>query len=127
MIRRFLLYFVGVLIGLFLIRAFFGDREYRFPYMPNERVLFHIQENPIEWTDRAECQWDFIGGDSLLLATFIADGEVDFENSKIRKVEQKTYVVKHQEKDFWLVFEDRDSLTIILGLEGGRALEEACD
>jgi len=126
MLRRFLLYFVGVAIGLIAVIFFFGDRSYRFPYMPNDRVLFHFQEHPMEWSERADCQWKGLQGDSVLLHGFLYEGDVDFGRSQVRKVEYRTYVVKHRDDDLWMILEDRDTLAIVMGLEG-KGLDESCD
>jgi len=127
MIRRFLFYFLGVLIGLMAVLFFFGDREYRFPYLPNERVLFHLQEHPIAWSEMAECQWKLIDGDSLLLEEFLWDGDVDFGMSEQRRDDVKTYVVKHENRELWMVFQDLDTSSVILSLEGKRIISSDCD
>jgi hypothetical protein len=126
MIRRFIFYFVGVALGLIAVIFFFGDRSYRFPYMPNDRVLFHLQEHPMVWSDKASCQWEILEGDSLLMDGFLWKGDVDFGRSKVRNVEFRTYVVQHSEKELWMMVEDRDTLSVVLGFEGMN-LETACD
>ena len=84
-LRRFLFYFIGVSLGVALSYAFFSDRPYTFNYFPNQRVLSHLRNGSLSFTDTAFLKFKKIDIDTIHLVDLLTSGKVNFSNSDKNK------------------------------------------
>ena len=89
-LRRFFFYFVGVSLGVALSYAFFSDRNYTFNYFPNQRVLSHLRNGSLSFTDTAFLKFKKLDIDTIHITDLLINGKVNF--SKSNKSKKHYYV-----------------------------------
>lgn len=98
-IRRLGYYLIGLSIGLIFL-AFFLRRKtdetgVEFCYLPNCRVLKELRAAPLTYAPTIR---ELMGAgrlDSLKIAAFLTEGNVDFDASDTRATPCKIYFIQH--------------------------------
>lgn len=115
-----------MVLGIGLVYALFGQRtDISCNYFPNARVLSHLRQSAVEFTDSASCEIECAELDSTAMAGFWLYGDVDFRASDPRREPYGRYVIEHRTEDWVMHVENRDTLTLILNFEGARF--DQCD
>ena len=84
--KRFRYYFIGVVLGSFVVYFMFGNRtDLRCDYLPNARVLKNLRSKELKYSPVAACQKDCLQLDSLDIKQLFAAGAVSFKDSEPRK------------------------------------------
>jgi len=109
--KRLRLYLTGFLMGSLLVVFFFNDRlSVLTSWLPNNRVLFQIENTLTGTTDRAKCQMDCFQVDTVMINYAFEEGDVQFGMSETH-ADPKVYVVDSRYRDrlIRLSFETADS------------------
>ena len=100
-IRRFSLYFVGILLGTFVTFIFFGNRDISCSYFPNSRVLKNINAKHIVYKQNVKNSLVDLNIDIPYIRTMLKEGDINFNESntmldscKIYQIEYKKYAIK---------------------------------
>ena len=111
--QRLARYLIGVGIGLVLVYAFFGSRDW-LGWTPGNRVLELLQHSQLEVSSPAVCQLKCTGLNEAGITWMIQDGKVLFGESRTRE-QPLLYVLRdpHDER-IKMTFETRDSLAILV-------------
>ncbi len=93
-LRRLGWYLVGLSIGLVFL-LFILDRKtdgegVDFCYLPNCRVLKDLRSKPLSFDENLPQQYR----DTLMVQSFLTDGDVDFKRSDTKSEPCKTYFVE---------------------------------
>ncbi|WP_420399528.1 DUF4258 domain-containing protein [Flagellimonas sp.] len=92
-LRRLGWYLVGLSIGIvflvFFLKKKSGENGIDFCYFPNCRVLKDMRSKPLSFGDQVPEQFR----DTLLIQSFLQDGDIDFGNSDTKSEPCKTYTV----------------------------------
>ncbi len=116
--RRLLVYFVGVVLGVFAVMFLFGDRtDIQCTYFPNDRVLYDLRGKELNLTPEIESEMQALQLDTNDINTMLISAKVDFEKSKPKKKGCKTYwldLKKGTEKPFAAEWKNCDSSATIL-------------
>lgn len=91
--QRLLRYLIGVMIGLLIVYALFGDRNWT-GWTPGNRVLKELREGSLHKSERAQCQMDCLGISDAAVKTMLTTGKVSFSESNARST-PRVYVVKN--------------------------------
>lgn len=117
--RRLRLYLTGFFLGSLLVVFFFNDRlSVLTSWLPNNRVLFRIENTYSGSTDLAKCQMDCYQIDSAMVNYSFEEGDVDFGLSETRATPQ-VYVVetRYEDRLIRLSFETADSTAVLKVVE----------
>ncbi len=129
MLRRFKLFFFGVLLGCIVVAWAFGDKMSLFTsWMPNERVLVRLQQTEMKQTQKAHCLMECLGIERKHIDSLKKNGDIDFKNSETQK-KPLTYIVNHTDSllgNFQLVFAAADSTSTIINASVEMS-EKNCD
>lgn len=91
-------YLVGLSIGLiflvFILKKKTGEGGLDFCYLPNCRVLKDMRSKPITFNESLPEAYR----DTLLIQSFLKDGDVDFGKSDTKSEPCKTYYISHEYK-----------------------------
>ncbi|AEM72117.1 hypothetical protein Murru_3096 [Allomuricauda ruestringensis DSM 13258] len=95
-LKRLGWYLVGLSIGLiflvFILKKKSGEEGLDFCYFPNCRVLKDMRSKPLTFSESLPEQYR----DSLLIQSFLEDGDVDFGKSDTKSEPCKTYFISHE-------------------------------
>jgi len=96
-LRRLGWYLIGVSIGLvfliFILNKKTGGKGIDFCYFPNCRVLKDMRAKPMSFGENLPQQYR----DTLLVRSFLTDGDIDFQRSETKTKPCKTYFVEKSE------------------------------
>ncbi len=83
--QRFSWYALGLGLGTLLVIFFFSGRDFQCTYLPNNRVLVDLHDQPVRHVETAaEDLWQQrCAGDSAFLEAFLIRGEIDFSRAKV--------------------------------------------
>ena len=118
-LRRLGWYLVGLSIGIvflvFFLKKKSGENGIEFCYFPNCRVLKDMRSKPIVFSEEFNQEKD-----TLLIKTFLNDGDIDFGNSDTKSEPCKTYLINHAVKNKELVLNAQNCTDkiVILSLKG---------
>ena len=119
MLRRILLYLVGVGLGIVASMFFFGDRDLDFSYLPNARTVKHLRNQNFSISEKAMCQLNCLGLNASSLEKVFKDGDldVDFTTSDVDGM-CRTYRIEVEKQSYTsFTVDDCDSLSNILSLD----------
>ncbi|WP_431123566.1 DUF4258 domain-containing protein [Flagellimonas flava] len=92
-LRRLGWYLVGLSIGIvflvFFLKKKSGENGIDFCYFPNCRVLKDMRSKPLSFGEQVPVQFR----DTILIQSFLKDGDIDFGNSDTKSEPCKTYKV----------------------------------
>ena len=95
-LKRLGWYLVGLSIGLiflvFILKKKSGEEGLDFCYLPNCRVLKDMRSKPLVFSESLPEQYQ----DTLLIQSFLKDGNVDFGKSNTKSEPCKTYFISHE-------------------------------
>jgi len=97
-LKRLGWYLVGLSIGLiflvFFLKKKSGEEGFDFCYLPNCRVLKDMRSKPLVFSESLPEQYQ----DTLMVQSFLKDGNVDFGKSDTKSEPCKTYYISHEYK-----------------------------
>ncbi|MEM9361556.1 MAG: DUF4258 domain-containing protein [Bacteroidota bacterium] len=108
-------YLVGLSIGIVFLVFFFkkksDETNTQFCYFPNCRVLKDMRSKPLIFGDNLEKRFR----DTLLVQSFLHDGDIDFRKSDTKSEPCKTYVVenKRNQENIQLLFKNCSNQVIV--------------
>jgi len=126
--RRLRLYLTGFLLGSILVVFFFRDRlSVLTSWLPNNRVLFRIENTLSETSELALCQMSCYELDTNMLTFAFDEGDVQFGMSETHS-DPKIYVIdtRYQDRLVRLFFETADSSAFLSKVQLPFETEE-CD
>ena len=104
-VRRLGWYLVGLSIGIVFLVFFFKKKSdetgTEFCYFPNCRVLKDMRSKTLVFGDDLPEKYR----DTLLIRTFLTDGDIDFGKSDTKSEPCKTYYIQHTVDSIELVME----------------------
>ncbi len=99
-LKRLGFYLIGLSIGLIFLVIFLKNKSEEtgtsFCYFPNCRVLKELRSKPQGFTPEFKQLWYNGTIDSLGIAHFLNDGDIDFRNSDTKSEPCKTYRIQGQ-------------------------------
>jgi hypothetical protein len=111
--QRLVRYLIGVLIGLLLVYAFFGTRDWT-GWTPENRVRELFVNSEIRITDKARCELKCCGRSIGHVVNAIATGDVLFSESET-KGDPLFYVVQSSfDKEIKFTFQTKDSIATLV-------------
>ena len=83
--QRVAWYAVGLGLGTALAIFFFADRDFQCTYLPNNRVLVDLHDQPIRYVGPAAVDpWQkACAGDSAMLKAFLMRGQINFSKAQV--------------------------------------------
>src|SRR6056297_369926 len=95
-LKRLGWYLVGLSIGLvflvFFLKKKSGEEGIDFCYFPNCRVLKDMRSKPLTFSESLPEQYR----DTVMIQSFLKDGDVDFGKSDTKSKPCKTYFISHE-------------------------------
>ena len=102
-LKRLGFYLVGLSIGIVFLTLFLKKKTEEtgteFCYFPNCRTLKDIRSKPISYSDEIKRLMEEKKLDTLDIAYFLREGEVDFGKSETKSKPCKTYFIEGLVKD----------------------------
>jgi hypothetical protein len=97
-LKRLGFFLIGLAIGLVLLAIFFKNKTaetgVEFCYFPNCRTLKDIRSKPLAYSDDVRELMNGNQLDSVKIAYFLREGNVDFEKSDTKSNPCKTYIIE---------------------------------
>ena len=97
-LKRLGFYLIGLSIGLIFLVIFLKNKSEEtgtsFCYFPNCRVLKELRTKPQNYSPEFQQLLDNNTIDSLAIAHFLTEGDIDFRNSDTRAEPCKTYRIQ---------------------------------
>ncbi|MEM9143464.1 MAG: DUF4258 domain-containing protein [Bacteroidota bacterium] len=97
-LKRLGYYLVGLSIGLLFLTFFLKKKStetgLEFCYFPNCRTLKDLRSKPLVYSDKVNRLIEAREVDSLQIALFLNEGDVDFGKSDTQSVPCKTYFIR---------------------------------
>ncbi len=94
-LKRLGWYLVGLSIGIvflvFFIKKKSGEKGIEFCYFPNCRVLKDMRSKPLHFSEDFQFEKD-----TILIKTFLTDGDIDFGKSDTKSEPCKTYFISNK-------------------------------
>ncbi len=109
--KRLRLYLTGFFLGSLLVVFFFYDRlSVLTSWLPNNRVLFRIENTLMGTTEQAKCQMECFQVDTAMINYAFEEGDVQFGMSETH-ADPKVYVIdtRYEDRLVRLSFETADS------------------
>jgi hypothetical protein len=94
--HRFAYYLLGLIMGSFVVAAIYSGKDTRCNYFPNARVLNDLRTKPFHYSDAASQVLAEKWIDTIDIKNTLKYGDVDFDNSNIKKGNGKIYVIEGQ-------------------------------
>ncbi|MFN4298935.1 MAG: hypothetical protein ACK4EX_04280 [Thermaurantimonas sp.] len=93
MAKKIILYLFGVLLGIFLVKFLFGNRNIACTYFPEGRVIDNLKRKELILTEFSKCQLSQLGIEQESIDSLLSVSMVHFSESKIRGMECPEYVL----------------------------------
>tara|TARA_B110001450_G_scaffold106284_1_gene100633 strand:+ start:5089 stop:5460 length:372 start_codon:yes stop_codon:yes gene_type:complete len=115
-LRRLLFYILGIGLGILIVLALFGDRDFDYAYGPQARVKKLFRTKIIDSTSLNHVVLD-LSSDSIYYHA-VTKGRVDFSESDTRKEPCGTYTLKFKylETDYRMTIENCSDTVSVLDL-----------
>ena len=99
---RFFYFSFGVVFGsiVLLFSLQLRKEPIKFNYLPNSRVINHISNHDIIFSESISCKVDCISLDVQSLRTYISQSKVNFKKSEIHNTKRKVYILSHKDYQF---------------------------
>jgi hypothetical protein len=112
-LRRLLFYIIGIGLGVLLVFAFFGDRDFDYAYGPQARVKKNFRTKVVDSTTLVQPLLD-MSVDSIYFNA-LANGEIYLSSSEPRKEPCGEYLYKfsHQNDVYKMVLENCDTVRVL--------------
>jgi hypothetical protein len=122
-LKRLGFYLIGLSIGIIFLVFFLKKKSEEtgasFCYLPNCRVLKELRSKPQEFSSEFQLLIDNGQIDSLIIARFLNEGDVDFKNSDTKSEPCKTYRIQGtiNEREAYLTLDNCPDKVILKSLE----------
>ena len=119
-VKRLKYYLIGVGIGTLMVILMLGTRDdIQCSYFPNARVIKNISTKKIEFTEKAQCQFNCMGYTDVTIDNLLKAGDVDFGKSETKNDSCNVYYVtsKFNDAKVAAIFENCDSIATVLKFE----------
>ncbi|MGB5269009.1 DUF4258 domain-containing protein [Eudoraea sp.] len=122
-LKRLGFYLIGLSIGLvflfFFLKKKSDETGVSFCYLPNCRVLKELRSKPLIYSKQIDQMVAERALDSLTIAYFLNDGDVNFKKSITKNTTCKTYLIEGmvKEKFMALTVKNCDSTILINDLQ----------
>ena len=97
-LKRLGFYLIGLAVGIVFLTIFFKNKTeatgVEFCYFPNCRTLKDIRSKPLSYSDDVKELMDGNQLDSVKIAYFLREGNVDFKKSDTKSNPCKTYIIE---------------------------------
>ena len=97
-LKRLGFYLIGLAVGIVFLTIFFKNKTeatgVEFCYFPNCRTLKDIRSKPLSYSDDVKELMDGNQLDSVKIAYFLREGNVDFKKSDTKSSPCKTYIIE---------------------------------
>lgn len=117
-LKRLGFFLVGLSIGIVFLTMFLKKKSAEtgvsFCYFPNCRTLKDIRSKPLYYSDEIKKLMQEQQLDSIDIANFLTDGDVDFGNSDTKSKPCKTYLVEGSVKGKEAVLTVRNCIEKVL-------------
>ncbi len=116
-LKRLKYYLIGVGLGTVMVIFMLSGRDdIQCAYFPNARVLKNISEKKLEFTEKAQCQYNCMGYTEVTMGNLLKAGDVDFGKSETKKDSCNVYFVtsKFNDKKVTAYFKNCDSVATVL-------------
>lgn len=112
-LRRLLFYAIGIGLGILIVLAFFGDRDFDYAYGPQARVKKNFRTKPVDSTSLVQPLLD-MSQDSIYFNA-VAKGRVAFGSSEPRKEPCGEYLLRfsHDSYAYKMVLENCDTVRVL--------------
>ncbi|MEL0175279.1 MAG: hypothetical protein VW851_01895 [Cryomorphaceae bacterium] len=112
-LRRLLFYSIGIGLGILIVLAFFGDRDFDYAYGPQARVKKNFRTKVVDSTTLVQPLLD-LSKDSLYYRA-VVDGRVAFGASEPRKEPCGEYLVRfsHASYAYKMVLQNCDTIKVL--------------
>lgn len=112
-LRRLLFYIIGIGLGILLVLAFFGDREFDYAYGPQARVKKLFRTQPLDSSSLVQPLLD-LSVDSLYYRA-VTEGRVAFGQSEPRKEPCGEFLLRfsHQSYAYKMRLENCDTIRVL--------------
>ncbi|REG96071.1 DUF4258 domain-containing protein [Flavobacterium aquicola] len=97
-VQRFAYYLIGLIMGGFIVAAFFSGKDTRCNYFPNARVLNDLSTKPFFYSDKASAILSEKWIDTTDIKTTLKLGDVDFDQSNVPYKKGKLYIIDGKTK-----------------------------
>lgn len=94
LVHRFAYYLVGMVLGLFFVGLVFSGKDTRCNYFPNARVLNDLRNKPFYYSEKATKVMQEKWIDTVDIKNTLQFGDVDFDQSNVKKENGKLYVIE---------------------------------
>ena len=118
-LKRLGFYLIGLSIGLIFLVIFLKNKSEEtgttFCYFPNCRVLKELRSKPQNYSAEFQQLLDNGTVDSLGIANFLTEGDIDFKNSDTKSEPCKTYRIQgllNEEKAVLVVHNCKDTIVL---------------
>lgn len=113
LLRRFLFYIIGIGLGVLLVFAFFGDRDFDYAYGPGARVKKTLRTKVIDSTTLRHELLDLSQDSTYYQA--IVNGKINFSKSEPRREPCGIYAVffSHASYAYQMKIENCDTLRVL--------------
>lgn len=86
---------IGLIFLVFILKKKSGEEGIDFCYLPNCRVLKDMRSKPLTFSESLSEEYR----DTLMIQSFLEDGDVDFGKSDTKSEPCKTYYISHEYND----------------------------
>ena len=119
LLKRLGFYLIGLAIGLVLLAFFLNRKRAEFCYLPNCRVLKELRSKSLAFSEEFSEDLKEQAQDSILVYTFLSQGEVNFRNSDTKATPCPIYRIEAEveERDLEIAVSNCDSLVTALALK----------
>ena len=119
LLKRLGFYLIGLAIGLVLLAFFLNRKRAEFCYLPNCRVLKELRSKPLSFSEEFSNDLQELAVDSVLVYTFLSQGDVDFGASDTGAEPCPVYRIEAEsgENLMELTVENCDTLVTALALK----------
>ena len=99
MVRRFVIFLFGILLGVAFVRFAFPGRfaEMGRYFSVDYRVIYHLQQDTIYMSPQAQCHLECLNMRQTEVLSVLDGGEVNFDESKKKAIPCKLYTVEKEE------------------------------
>ena len=120
LLKRLKLFSIGLGLGSILVYFMISGRDdIKCSYFPNARVLNNISEKKLEFSEKAQCQYDCMAYTDITMGNLLKAGDVDFGKSETKNKSCNVYYVtsEFEDKKVTAYFENCDSTATVLKFE----------
>ncbi|MEM6894073.1 MAG: DUF4258 domain-containing protein [Bacteroidota bacterium] len=100
---------LGIIILVFILKKKSEDNPISFCYLPNCRVLKDMRSKTMVFGENLDAKYK----DTLLVQTFLMNGNIDFRKSNTEAKPCKKYLVEHPDESLAAHVQNCDSILVV--------------